>query len=124
MGSGQSFKFGSLTIPHLEDAKLTNKGSFMSKAVADLALPLVKQIKGLAKWTVTFSLPATAPATLLAGIDQGVVGAIEHNDVEGVKFTAPNGFSNGYDMSVPEDGWVTVTAEFAASGTLTVAPAT
>lgn len=123
-GHGQSFKFGNTTIPGLEDAKLTNKGQIMSKVVADQALPITITIPGLAKWTVTFNLPATTPHTLLAAIAQGLTGAIEHNDVDGVKFTAANGQCNGYDVGAPAGGWVTVTAEFAASGSLVVAPAT
>lgn len=122
-GHGQSFKFGSTTIPHVEDAKLTNKGQIMSKAVADLTLPLTISIPGLAKWTVTFTLPSTTPQTVLAAIAQGTAGAIEHNDVDGVKFTAAAGVSNGYDVGAASGGWVTITAEFAASGALTVAAA-
>lgn len=123
-GHGQSFKFGALTLPGLEDAKLTNKGQIMSKVVADQALPITISIPGLAKWSVTFNLPAATPHTVLTSIAQGAVAAIEHNDVDGVKFTAANGLSNGYDVGVPSGGWVTITAEFVANGSMTVAAAT
>lgn len=123
-GHGQSFSFGGNALPKVEDVKFTNKGQIMSKVVADAVLPITITIPGLAKWTVTFNLPATTPHTTLAGIAQGAVGAIEHNDVDGVKFSTANGISNGYDVGVPSGGWVTVTAEFVASGTLTVGAAT
>ena len=123
-GLGQSFKFGTTTLPRVEDVKLTNKGQIMSKVVADAALPITITIPGLAKWTVTFNLPETSPQTVLTNIAQGLTGAIEHNDVDGVKFTAAAGRCNGYDVGSPSGGWVTITAEFAADGAMTVAAAT
>lgn len=123
-GFGQSFTFASTTLPKVEDVKFTNKGQILSKVVADAALPITITIPGLAKWTVTFNLPETTPHTTLAAIAQGTTGTIEHNDVDGVKYSTTAGIANGYDVSSPSGGWVTVTAEFVASGTLTVAAAT
>lgn len=123
-GHGQSFKFGTTTLPSVNDVKFTSKGSIMSKVVADQPLPITITIPGLAKWTVTFDLPATTPQTTLAAIAQGLTGAIEWNDVAGIKITAANGMANGYDVGAPSGGWVTITAEFVASGSVTVAAAT
>lgn len=122
-GHGQVFKFGTTTLPKVEDVKLTNKGQILSKVVADATLPITITIPGLAKWTVTFNLPAATPHTILNNIAQGLTGAIEWDDVDGVKFTAPSGRSNGYDVGSPSGGWVTITAEFVADGSMTVAAA-
>lgn len=123
-GHGQSFSFAGTALPKIEDVKITNKGQIMSKVVADAALPITITIPGLVKFTVVFNLPATSPHSLLAAIAQGMTGAIEHNDVDGVKFSAAAGISNGYDVGAPSGGWVTVTAEFVASGAMTVGAAT
>lgn len=123
-GHGQSFVFASTTLPNVEDIKFTLKGQILQKVVADAALPITDTIPGLAKWTVTFNLPASTPQTVLAAIAQGTTGTITHNAVDGVKFSTTAGIANGYDVSAPSGGWVTVTAEFVASGTLTVAAAT
>lgn len=123
-GHGQSFTFGATTLPNVEDVKFTLKGQILQKVVADATLPITDTIPGLAKWTVTFNLPASTPQTTLSNIAQGTTGTIEHNDVDGVKFSTSAGISNGYDVSAPSGGWVTVTAEFVASGTLTVGAAT
>lgn len=123
-GHGQTFSFNSVVLPNVEDVKLTNKGQILSKVVADAALPITATIPGLAKLTVTFNLPATTPHTTLAGIAQGTTGAIAWDKVDGVKFTAAAGEANGYDVSGPSGGWVTVTAEFVASASLTPAAET
>ena len=123
-GHGQSFSFGGTALPKVEDVKLTAKGQILSKVVADAAYPITITIPGLAKWTVTFNVPATSPHTLLSAIAQGTTGAIEHNDVDGVKFSAAAGIANGFDVGAPSGGWVTVTAEFVANGAMTIAAAT
>jgi hypothetical protein len=124
-GHGQSFSFAAAALPNVEDVKFTAKGQVLSKVVADAAYPITATAPGLAKWTVTFNLPATTPHTLLNGIDQGTAGAIEHNDLDGVKITATNGLANGFDISSPSGGWVTVTAEFTTSdGAITIAAET
>ena len=64
-GHGQEFMFGSTVLPRVEDIKLTAKGQILSKVVADTALPITATIPGLAKWTVTFNLPATTPQTIM-----------------------------------------------------------
>lgn len=123
-GHGQTFKFGSTTLPNVEDVKFTAKGQILSKVVADAAFPISATIPGLAKWTVTFNLPAATPHTLLAAIAQGTTGAIEHDKVDGLKITAADGIAAGYDVGAPSGGWVTVTSEFTASGAITVAAET
>lgn len=123
-GHGQTFVFGSTTLPNVEDIKFTSKGQILSKVVADAAYPITVTIPGLAKWTVTFNLPATTPHTTLAAIAQGTSGTIAHDKVDGVKFSAAAGYAAGYDVSGPSGGWVTVTAEFTASGEITVAAET
>lgn len=123
-GYGQVFKFGATTLPHVEDVKSTLKGQILSKVVADAAYPITATIPGMAKWTVTFNLPETTPATILNAIKQGLTAAIEHDDVDGLKYSAANGISAGFDQSSPSGGWVTITAEFTASGDVTIAAAT
>ena len=122
-GHGQEFTFASTALPRVEDIKFTAKGQILSKVVADTALPITATIPGLAKWTVTFNLPATTPNTTLGAIAQGTTGAIEHNSLDGIKITAAAGIANGYDISAPSGGWVTVTAEFVANGAIVVAAA-
>jgi len=122
-GHGQSFSFGGSALPNVEDVKSTLKGQILQKVVADAAYPITDTIPGLAKWTVTFNLPASTPHTLLSGLVQGTTGAIIHNDVDGTKYTASSGISNGFDISSPSGGWVTITAEFVGSGAVTIAAA-
>lgn len=123
-GHGQTFSFGGVALPAIEDVKITLKGQSISKIVADVALPIARTLPGLAKWTVTFNLPATGAHTLLGGLAQGTTGAIEHDKVDGVKITCANGVSGGFDISTPSGGWVTVTAEFVGSDSVTIAAAT
>lgn len=123
-GHGQTFTFGSTVLPNVEDVKMTNKGQILSKVVADAALPITATIPGLAKFTVTFNLPTSTPHTTLSAIAQGTTGTIAWDKVDGVKISATSGEANGYDVSGPSGGWVTVTAEFAASAALTVAAET
>lgn len=123
-GHGQSFSFGGTALPKVEDVKLTAKGQILSKVVADAAYPITITIPGLAKWVVTFGVPSSSPHTMLSAIAQGTTGAIEHNDVDGVKFSAAAGIANGFDVGAPSGGWVTVTAEFVANGAMTIAAAT
>ena len=123
-GHGQSFSFGGTTLTKVEDVKFTAKGQILSKVVADAAYPITITIPGLAKWVVTFGVPSSSPHTMLSAIAQGTTGAIEHNDVDGVKFSAAAGIANGFDVGVPSGGWVTVTAEFVANGAMTIAAAT
>lgn len=123
-GHGQTFAFGATTLPNVEDIKFTGKGQILSKVVADADYPITVTIPGLAKWTVTFNLPATTPHTTLAAIEQGSTAAITHDKLDGVKLTATTGYAAGYDISGPSGGWVTVTAEFTASGEVTVAAET
>lgn len=123
-GHGQTFSFGGTAIEHIEDVKFTGKGQIMSKIVADEAFPLTITVPGLAKWTVTFSMPETTPHSALANLAQGETGAIVHDKVAGVKISAASGISAGFDIGVASGGWVTVTAEFSASGAVTFAAAT
>lgn len=120
IGYGQTFSFNGQTLPKVEDVKYSSKGQILSKVVADTAIPITATVPGLAKWTVTFNMPATTPHTTLGYIAQGAEGAIIHDKVDGVKLSASSGISNGYDIGSPSGGWVTVTAEFVANGTLTV----
>lgn len=122
-GHGQSFSFASQEIPGIEDVKSTLKGQILSKVVADAEYPITATIPGMAKWTVTFNLPSSGAHTLLNALKQGLTGAIEHDDVDGLKYSAADGISAGFDMSAPSGGWVTVTAEFTASGSVTIAAA-
>ena len=109
-GYGQTFSFGGNSIGKVEDVKFTAKGSILQKVVADSAYPITATVPGLAKWTVTWNLPASTPHTALNNIAQGTTGAIEHNQLDGVKITAAAGIAAGYDISAPSGGWVTVTA--------------
>lgn len=122
-GHGQSVKFGAVTIPGVEDVKGSLKGQLLTKVVADQPYPISASVPSAAKWTVTFNLPSSAPATLLAAIAKGQVGQFEHDDSDGVHYTAPGAISNGYDYSSGSAGWVTYTWEVQANGAVTVANA-
>lgn len=122
-GFGAEFTFGSTTLPQVEDIQVTSKGQILSKVVADTDAPLATSVPGLVSYRVTFNLPATTPHTTLTAIAQGTTGAIEANQVDGVKFTSSEGEAVGYDVSAPSAGWVTVTAEFVGNGTYAVAAA-
>jgi hypothetical protein len=125
-GHGQTFQFGSTTLGKVEDVKFTAKGQVLSKVVADAAYPITATVPGLAKWTVTFNLPATTPEDVLNAIDQGTTGTITWDKADGVKVTTPasGGIAVGFDISAPSGGWVTVTAEFVANGAITIAAET
>ncbi len=122
-GYGQSFTFGGTSLPKIEDVKMTAKGQILSKVVADAAYPITATIPGLAKWTVTWNLPATTPATTLNALVQGTTGALVWDDVDGTKYTAAAAISNGSDVSAPSGGWVTVVSEFVANGAMVIAAA-
>ena len=119
-GYGQTFSFGGTAIAKVEDVKFTAKGSILQKVVADSAYPITATVPGLAKWTVTFCLPATTPHTALNNIAQGTTGAIAWDKADGIKVRAAAGIAAGYDISSPSGGWVTVSADFTANGAIVV----
>lgn len=123
-GHGQSVKFGTTTIPGVESVKSNLKGQIQTKVVADQQYPIAITIPGQAKWSVTFNLPETGAHTLLAALAFGLVATFEHDDVDGVKYTATGAISAGYDVSADSGGWVTITWEVVANGAVSVAAAT
>jgi hypothetical protein len=93
----------------------------MSKVVADAALPdHDRRFPGLAKWTVTWNLPASTPQTALSSaVAQGTTGAVEwerrgRGEGDGGGGRSPT----GSDVGAPSGGWVTVVAEVVANGAI------
>lgn len=123
-GHGQTFSFGGSALGKVEDVKFTSKGQILNKVVADNALPITATVPGLAKWTVTWNLPATTPHTALSALAQGTTGAVIWDKADGVKITAAAAIANGSDISAPSGGWVTVTTEVVANGAIVIAAAT
>ena len=119
---GQTFSFGGTAIPHIIDVQVRDTGNILKQVVADQAQQLKAVAPGDFGFTVNFLLPTTTPATILNAIKSGTTGAIACTSA-GVDYDAASGISGGFTESKPSNGWVTVSAVFEVSGSVTIAAA-
>jgi hypothetical protein len=119
-GHGQTFQFGAQVIPHIQSIQVQDQGNILSEVVADQDYAVREVTPGQFGFTVNFLLPVATPHTLLNAIKSNTQGAIDA-DVGGVNYDAAVGFSGGFTKSSPSNGWITVSAQFAVSGAVTIA---
>lgn len=119
-GHGQTFVFGTTTIPHITDINITNRGQTITQPVADLQYELAVAVRKSPKFDVNFVLPVTAKASLLAAIDQAVTGLIDAGNVAGLDYDAASAISEGYTISSGVASLVVATVTFTVSGSMTV----
>lgn len=121
-GHGQSFKFGTMTIPHVESVRVMNKGRIITKTVADLAYDLSVAAKSAPKFTVNFVVPSTGAAALMNAIDQAAKAAIDAGNIAGVlDYNAAEAYSEGPEVSSPSGDLAVCSVVFTVSGSMTVA---
>lgn len=121
-GHGQSFKFGSTTIPHVESVRVMNKGRIITKTVADLAYDIAVAAKASPKFTVNFVVPSSGAAAIMNAIDQAVAGAIDAGNIAGVlDYNAAEAYSEGPEVSSPSGDIAVCSVVFTVSGAMTTA---